>query len=141
MALACMGDGMFLTSYADAGNGSEWTLIDAGSGYYYLKNELGCYWAYQEHSSDHSLTCTTNINSAVKVKLSWDSKNGGICFWNQKDGKGLNNLNGYNKTYNWYSSSSDNDSDTNTTFEVYYCSNSSFTDENGIEYRLDLRHV
>ena len=140
MALACKGDGMFLTSYADAGNGSEWTLIDAGSGYYYLKNELGCYWAYQEHSSDHSLTCTTNINSAVKVKLSWDSKNGGICFWNQKDGKGLNNLNGYNKTYNWYSSSSDNDLDTNTTFEVYYCSNSSFTDEDGIEYRLDLRH-
>lgn len=119
MALSCKGDGMDL-SYADAGNGSEWNLIDAGSGYYYIKNELGCYWAYQDDSSWHSLTCTMDINSAVKVKLTWDNKNRGVCFWNQKDGKGLNNLYGRNNSYNWYSSPSDyDDYDTNTTFEVY----------------------
>jgi len=140
MALSCKGNGMDLTSYAEAGKGSEWTLIDAGSGYYYLKNELGCYWAYQEYSSSHSLTCTTDINSAVKVKLTWDSKNRGVCFLNQKDGNGLNNLSGYNNTYNWYSSSSDFDSDTNTMFEVYYCSYDYFTGEDEIEYLLDLRH-
>ena len=98
MALSCKGDGMDLTSYAEAGKGSEWTLIDAGSGNYYLKNELGCYWAYQDRSSDHSLTCTKDINSAVKVKLTWDSKNRGVCFWNQKYGTGLNNL--YGSNYN-----------------------------------------
>lgn len=117
MALSCKGDGMDLTSYAEAGKGSEWTLIDAGSGYYYLKNELGCYWAYQDDSSWHSLTCTMDINSAVKVKLTWDNKNRGVCFWNLKDRKGLNNLYGRNNSYNWYSLPSDYD--TNTTFEVY----------------------
>lgn len=73
-ALLCEGNRMFLTSSSITEKGSEWTLIDAGRGYYYLKNELGCYWAYQDSSSDHSLTCTTHVNSAVKIKLTWDSK-------------------------------------------------------------------
>ena len=140
MALSCKGDGMDLTSYANAGKGSEWTLIDAGSGYYYLKNELGCYWAYQEYSSSHSLTCTTDINSAVKVKLTWDSKNRGVCFWNQKDDKGLNNLYGSNYNYNWYSYSSSYDSDTNTTFEVYSPSGGKVAVIGGIKYLLYAKH-
>lgn len=106
LSLACSGNGKDLTSYAKAGDGDEWTLVDADSGYYYLKNELGCYWAYQNNSTRQSLTCTTNISSAIKVKLTWDSKNGGVCFWNEKDGRGLNNLYGSNDRYNWYSSSS-----------------------------------
>lgn len=138
-ALSCNGDGMDLTSYADAGKGSEWTLIDAGSGYYYLKNELGCYWAYQDYSASHSLTCTTDINSAVKVKLTWDSTHSGICFWNQKDGKGLNNLYGRNDSYNWYSWSSDYDSDTNTTFEVKVKVTVDVAID-GIKYSLDVKH-
>ena len=137
MALSCKGDGMDLTSYANAGKGSEWTLIDAGSGYYYLKNELGCYWAYQDYSASHSLTCTTDINSAVKVKLTWDSKNRGVCFWNQKDDKGLNNLYGRNDSYNWYSRSSDYDSDTNTTFGVKVIV---YVAIDGIKYSLDVKH-
>lgn len=137
MALSCKGDGMDLTSYAEAGKGSEWTLIDAGSGNYYLKNELGCYWAYQNSSSWHSLTCTMDINSAVKVKLTWDSKYGGICFWNQKDGKGLNNLYDRNDSYNWYSRSSDYDSDTNTTFGVKVIV---YVAIDGIKYSLDVKH-
>ena len=143
MALSCKGDGMDLTSYAEAGKGSEWTLIDAGSGYYYLKNELGCYWAYQEYSSSHSLTCTTDINSAVKVKLTWDSKNRGVCFWNQKYGTGLNNLYGRNDSYNWYSWSSHYDSDTNTTFEVYSPNGAVIVDGaviDGIKYELNIKH-
>ena len=140
MALSCKGDGMDLTSYAEAGKGSEWTLIDAGSGYYYLKNELGCYWAYQDRSSDHSLTCTKDINSAVKVKLTWDSKNRGVCFWNQKYGTGLNNLYGSNYNYNWYSYSSSYDSDTNTTFEVYSPSGGKVAVIGGIKYLLYAKH-
>lgn len=139
MALSCKGDGMDLTSYAEAGKGSEWTLIDAGSGYYYLKNELGCYWAYQDYSASHSLTCTTDINSAVKVKLTWDSTHSGICFWNQKDGTGLNNLYGRNDSYNWYSWSSDYDSDTNTTFEVKVKVTVDVAID-GIKYSLDVKH-
>ena len=135
MALSCKGDGMDLTSYAEAGKGSEWTLIDAGSGYYYLKNELGCYWAYQE---GHSLTCTKDINSAVKVKLTWDGKNSGVCFWNQKDGTGLNNLYGRNDSYDWYSLPYDYNSDTNTTFDVYSPSHGTVDVAviNGIKYSL-----
>ena len=135
MALSCKGDGMDLTSYANAGKGSEWTLIDAGSGYYYLKNELGCYWAYQE---GHSLTCTKDINSAVKVKLTWDGKNSGVCFWNQKDGTGLNNLYGRNDSYDWYSLPYDYNSDTNTTFDVYSPSHGTVDVAviNGIKYLL-----
>ncbi len=135
-ALACEGNGCPLTSYSRAGDGKEWTLEDAGSGYYYLKNELGCYWAYQNNSSYASLTCTTNKSSAVKVKITWDSKNNGVCFWNQKDGKGLNNLFSYDYRYNWYSSpSSYNDGDTNTTFNVYLKLDEVEVD--GIVYRLN----
>lgn len=140
MALSCKGDGMDLTSYVEAGKGSEWTLIDAGSGYYYLKNELGCYWAYQDRSSGHSLTCTKDINSAVKVKLTWDSKNRGVCFWNQKYGTGLNNLYGSNHSYNWYSYSSSYHSDTNTTFEVYSPSGGEVAVVGGIKYLLYAKH-
>ena len=118
MALSCKGDGMDLTTYAKAGKGSEWTLIDAGSGYYYLKNELGCYWAYQKYSSYFPLTCTMDINSAVKVKLTWDSTNKGVCFWNQKDGTGLSTKNNIKTEYFWESSPDNYSAYTSTTFEV-----------------------
>lgn len=137
-ALLCEGNRMFLTSSSITEKGSEWTLIDAGRGYYYLKNELGCYWAYQDSSSDHSLTCTTHVNSAVKIKLTWDSKKKGVCFWNQEDGKGLNNLYGSNNYFNWYSSPYGYNSDTNTTFEVYSPSHGTVDVAviNGIKYSL-----
>ena len=79
-ALACSGNGKYLTSYEKAGSGNSWTLVDAGDGYYYLKNNLSCYWAYQGQSSSEPLTCTTSQSSAVKVKLTWDSVYGGVCF-------------------------------------------------------------
>ena len=119
MALACNVNDYSLTSLSNAMHGEEWTLIDAGDGYFYLKNELGCYWAYQDNSTSHSLTCTIDISSAVAVSMTWDNKHNGVCFWNKTDGKGLNNLFGYNNRYNWYSSPSSYDSDTNTTFDVY----------------------
>ena len=146
LALACKGNGGPLTSYTKAGDGDEWTLEDAGDGYYYLKNELGCYWAYQNNSTYSSLTCTTTQSSAVKVKLTWDSTNNGVCFWNQTDGKGLNNLYSYNYLYNWYSSpSSYNNGDTNTTFNVYLKQSDATSEEveevevyvEGIKYRLN----
>ena len=109
-ALACKGDGMKLRS--EGGKGSEWTLIDAGDGYYYLKNELGCYWAYQDNSLKHSLTCTTNINSAVKVKLAWDYFFIGVRFINQKDGYGLES-----SSNNWCQTPSYSSSE--SSFQVY----------------------
>ena len=72
-ALACSGDGQSLTSYEKAGSGDEWTLEDAGDGCCYLKNNNGCYWAYQRSSSSESLQCTINKSSAVKISLTWDA--------------------------------------------------------------------
>lgn len=117
-ALACSSDGKFLTSYEKAGSGDEWTLEDAGDGYCYLKNNKGCYWAYQGRSSSGSLQCTINKSSAVKISLTWDSKYSGVCFWNEKDGRGLNNLEGYNYMYNWWSDPNNYSGDANTCFDI-----------------------
>ena len=136
LALACSGNGKSLTSYEKAGIGDTWTLVDAGDGYYYLENNLGCFWAYQSRSSYQSLTCTIFRSSAVKVKLTWDSKYGGVCFWNQKDGTGLNNLNGYGYMFNWWSSQSNFDSDANTTFDVLL--NGKEITKDGIKYWVDF---
>lgn len=117
-ALACSGDGQSLTSYEKAGSGDEWTLEDAGDGFCYLKNDKGCYWAYQKSSSFESLQCTMNKNFAVKISLTWDTKYSGVCFWNAKDGRGLNNLFEYNNRYNWWSGPDDYSGDANTTFDI-----------------------
>lgn len=117
-ALACSGDGQSLTSYEKAGSGDEWTLEDAGDGFCYLKNNNGCYWAYQGRSSSESLQCTINKSSAVKISLTWDSKYSGVCFWNEKDGRGLNNLEGYNYMYNWWSDPNNYSGDANTCFDI-----------------------
>ena len=141
-ALACPGDRQGLTSYGRAGSGDRWTLVDAGDGYYYLKNDLGCYWAYQSKSLQ-SLTCTTSQSSAVKVSLTWDSKYSGVCFWNQKDDTGLNNLSGTGREFNWWSSKSDYDSDSNTTFDIALISDgngeyvSTEIIDDGIKYLLE----
>ena len=121
LALSCNGNE--LTSAEEAGRLAEaciWTIVDAGDGsHFYLKNNLGYYWAYQDNEPHHSLTCTKDIDSAIGISFTWDNSYKGICFWNQKDGKGLNNLNGYNRQYNWYSDPSSYDSDSNTTFDIY----------------------
>ena len=117
-ALACSGDGQSLTSYEKAGSGDEWTLEDAGDGFCYLKNNNGCYWAYQGITSSKSLECTMNKNSAVKISLTWDTKYSGVCFWNIKDGRGLNNLEGCNYMYNWWSTRDSYLEDANTTFDI-----------------------
>ena len=117
-ALACSGDGQSLTYYEKAGSGDEWTLEDAGDGFCYLKNNNGCYWAYQGITSSKSLECTMNKNSAVKISLTWDTKYSGVCFWNIKDGRGLNNLEGCNYMYNWWSTRDSYLEDANTTFDI-----------------------
>lgn len=132
-SLSCGNRKKTLSPYEEAGEGNEWTLKDAGGNDFYIKNDLDYYWPYHEPSTD-PLTCTMISSQAVKVSLTWDNKNGGVCFWNKKDGKGLNNLWGYNKYYSWYSSRNGYNSDTNTTFEVY------ITDKivlNGVEYKLN----
>ena len=147
-ALACNSGGNVLTSYEKAGSGDSWTLVDAGDGYYYLKNNLGCYWAYQSRTSYSSLTCTASQNSAVRISLTWDSTYGGVCFWNQQDGTGLNNLNGYGYRFNWWSSKSDYTSDANTTFDLAIIQEGSgeIVGDNtkevvvdGVKYSLNLR--
>ena len=147
-ALACNGDGQSLTSYEKAGSGDEWTLEDAGDGYCYLKNNKGCYWAYQGRSSSGSLKCTIDKSSAVKISLTWDTKYSGVCFWNGKDGRGLNNLEGYNYMYNWWSDPNNYSGDANTSFDIALLKESSGNDfdfsmgenaeivSNGIKYKL-----
>lgn len=147
-ALACSGDEQPLTSYEKAGSGDEWTLEDAGDGFCCIKNDKGCFWAYQGSSSSESLKCTTDKSSAVRIALTWDSKYNGLCFWNEKDGKGLNNLYEYYYRYNWWSDPNDYSIDANTTFDIVLLKegngNGFSGDEsreiilNGIKYRLNV---
>ena len=147
-ALACSGDGQPLTSYEKAGSGDEWTLEDAGDGLCYLKNDKGCYWTYQGRSSDNSLECTMDKNSAVKISLTWDTEYSGVCFWNTKDDCGLNNLYGYNYSYNWWSDPDHYSVDANTCFDIALLKEGSGNDFsggeqreivlNGIKYRLNI---
>ena len=146
-ALACSGDGQSLTSYEKAGSGDEWTLEDAGDGYCYLKNNNGCYWAYQGRSCYESLECTIDKSSAVKISLTWDTKYSGVCFWNAKDDRGLNNLMGGNDMYNWWSARDYYSQDANTTFDIALLKDDMGNDFsggenrgivlNGIRYRLN----
>ena len=145
--MACSGDGQPLTSYEKAGSGDEWTLEDAGDGLCYLKNDKGCYWTYQGRSLDY-LKCTMNKSSAVKISLTWDTKYSGVCFWNVKDNHGLNNLEGYNYIYNWFSDPDVYSRDANTTFDIALLKEGSGNDFsggeqreivlNGIKYRLNI---
>lgn len=112
-ALSCSGPGGQLNIYKIAQKGCEWTLIDTGNGYFYLRNEEGAYWATQSEVS----VCNSDEKSAVRVRFTWDSKHNGICFWNE-DGLGLNNQNGYMRRFSWYSSPDSYDSDANTTYDV-----------------------
>lgn len=147
-ALACSGDEQPLTSYEKAGSGDEWTLEDAGDGFCYIKNDKGCFWAYQGSSSSESLKCTTDKSSAVRIALTWDSKYNGLCFWNEKDGKGLNNLYEYYYRYNWWSDPNDYSIDANTTFDIVLLKEGNgynFSGDesieiilNGIKYRLNI---
>ena len=90
-ALACSDDGYLLSYYKDAKSGDEWILEYAGNGYYYIKNNNGCYWTNQEPSDNGWITCTIDKSSAAKISLTWDNKEGGVCFWNEKNGYGLRN--------------------------------------------------
>lgn len=147
LSLSCSGDGKELTSYEKAGAGSEWTLEYAEKGMYYIKNELGCYWGSQGKSNDKSLDCTTNKENAERISFTWDYTHEGVCFWNEKEELGLNNLNGYNFKYNWWSSPNNYNTDTNTTFDVMlvkqgdgviHTSNTKLIKDNGMRFLLDL---
>ena len=149
-ALACSGDGQSLTSYEEAGSGDEWTLEDAGDGYCYLKNDKGCYWTNQKRSYSESLICTLDKSSAVKICLTWDTKYSGVCFWNEKDDRGLNNLDGSNCRYNWCYDSGEFNFGDNITFYIALLKEGSGNDfvkgkvietwVNKIKYYLDTKH-
>ena len=136
-----------MTSYEKAGCGDEWTLEDAGEGYCFLKNNKGCYWAYQGRSCYESLQCTIDKSSAVKISLTWDTKYSGVCFWNAKDDRGLNNLMGGNDMYNLWSARDYYSGDANTTFDIALLKDDMGNDFsggenrgivlNGIRYRLN----
>lgn len=110
--------GLFLYKYAgEEGASCEWTIIDTDNGYFYLRNGNGAYWTTRNVGSGTNCYCCSDEKSAVRVRFTWDSKNRGICFWNE-DGLGLNNQNGYMQQFSWYSSPESYDSDTNTTYDV-----------------------
>lgn len=139
-ALACSGDGQPLTSFEKAGSGDEWTLEDTGDGFCYLKNNNGCYWAYQGITASKSLECTMDKNSAVKIYLTWDTTYSGVCFWNTKDGRGLNNLERDNYMYNWLSDPDDYSPYPNRTFDIALLKEGSgnvFSSEEQIEIFLN----
>lgn len=94
------------------------------------------------------MKCTTDKSSAVRIALTWDSKYNGLCFWNEKDGKGLNNLYEYYYRYNWWSDPNDYSKDANTTFDIVLLKEGNgynFSGDeskeiilNGIKYRLNI---
>lgn len=144
-ALACSGDGQPLDTYKNVVSGDEWTLEDAGDGSCYIKNNNGCYWAYQGSSLDEGMKCTANKSSAVKVKLTWDSKNGGVCFWNDIDGSGLI---GYGDSFYWWTYPDEDDPYFHVTFDIALLKEGSGSDivqdektnviVGGIKYNLDV---
>ena len=142
-ALACSGDGQPLDSYEDVGSGDEWTLEDAGDGSCYVKNNNGCYWAYQGSSDDEEMKCTIDKSSAVKVRLTWDSKNGGVCFWNDIDGSGLIDYDGW---FYWWAYPDEDYPYNEVTFDIALLKEGSGSDfvqkemttvVDGIKYSLD----
>lgn len=147
-ALACSGDGQSLNLYFLAGSGDEWTLEDAGDGSCYIKNDKGCYWAYQGVSDEEDMKCTINKSSAVKVRLSWNSKYGGVYFWNDIDGSGLN----CDECENWWAYPNEYDNydyeQDNSVFEIALIKEGNgrdFVQEematvvDGIKYSLDAK--
>ena len=142
-ALACSGDGQPLDTYKNVVSGDEWTLEDTGDGSCYVKNNNGCYWAYQGSSLDEGMKCTANKSSAVKVKLTWDSKNGGVCFWNDIDGSGLI---GYGDSFYWWTYPDEDDPYFHVTFDIALLKEGNGSDfvqkemttvVDGIKYSLD----
>lgn len=147
-ALACSGDGQSLNLYFLAGSGDEWTLEDAGDGSCYIKNDKGCYWAYQGVSDEEDMKCTINKSSAVKVRLTWNSKYGGVYFWNDIDGSGLN----CDECENWWAYPNEYDNydyeQDNSVFEIALIKEGNgrdFVQEematvvDGIKYSLDAK--
>ena len=147
-ALACSGDGQSLNLYCLAGSGDEWTLEDAGDGSCYIKNDKGCYWAYQGVSDEEDMKCTINKSSAVKVRLTWNSKYGGVYFWNDIDGSGLN----CDECENWWAYPNEYDNydyeQDNSVFEIALIKEGNgrdFVQEematvvDGIKYSLDAK--
>lgn len=146
-ALACSGDGQLLKDYDYAGSGDEWTLEDAGDGSCYVKNNNGCYWAYQGSSDNEEMKCTIDKSSAVKVRLTWDSKNGGVCFWNDIDGSGFIDYMTQSEFYWWaYPNEYENEDYDYGVFEIALLKEGSGSDfvqkemttvVDGIKYSLD----
>lgn len=145
MAVACGGDGQSLTSYEEAGAGDLWTLIDAGDGYYYIKNDLGCYWPNQTCRLLDPLICTTSLEKAAKVILVWNSTFHGVEFWRVESPDGLYRYE--NGVYSWWTSWSESLSkQCVTTFNIALMEGgdkenlSKLITVDGIDYMLDLRH-
>ena len=148
-ALACSGDGQPLDSYEYVGSGDEWTLEDAGDGSCYVKNNNGCYWAYQGSSDNEEMKCTIDKSSAVKVRLTWDSKNGGVCFWNDIDGSGFIDYMTQSEFYWWaYPNEYENEDYDYGVFEIALLKEGSGSDfvqkemttvVDGIKYSLDAK--
>lgn len=122
MALSSNTSDAILTSTEEAGEeGNVWNLEDAGDGYYYIKNDLGLYWAYQQSYNPYSNMYTKSSQSeAVKVKLVWNTTYPGVAFKNAYDGTYLNNFFGTNENYNWYDGEPPLTYDTNSTYHVYF---------------------
>ena len=144
-ALACSGDGQPLDIYKNVGSGDEWTMEDAGDGSCYVKNNNGCYWAYQGSSDDEEMKCTIDKSSAVKVRLTWDSKNGGVCFWNDIDGSGLIDYDGW---FYWWAYPDEDYPYNEVTFDIALLKEGSGSDfvqkemttvVDGIKYSLDAK--
>lgn len=85
---------------------SNWGLIDAGNGYFYILNMDGQYWAAAEYTSPFkTMTCTVDLSKAAKVALVWNPAYSGVAFKNSTTGKYLNDLNDLDKYFNWWNDS------------------------------------
>lgn len=94
------------------------------------------------------MKCTINKSSAVKVRLTWNSKYGGVYFWNDIDGSGLN----CDECENWWAYPNEYDNydyeQDNSVFEIALIKEGNgrdFVQEematvvDGIKYSLDAK--
>lgn len=103
MALSSNATDALLTSNEKSSGAMMWTFTDAGDGYFYVANELGQYWAFQQsNSSSVCMTLATSVDGATRVKPIWNEQYEGVSFICETNNAVLNNLYGWNYRYNWY---------------------------------------
>ena len=127
--LAAKSVGDNLTSWNNAGLGTitdttvidqaVWTFEDAGDGTFYIHNNIGAYWSYENHNTAYMPTVDKNSSAKAKVEINTTRTNptGATTFMpvehNSGGLYGLNDLFNYGYEFNWFTSKTNGDHNSN----------------------------